>query len=474
MSETQLLNEEVVLAKRELRIVEGAARWRADIQPQPEFGDNLRDWMAAQKLKNTDLAKQVGCSPGTIGGWCTGSVPSPEFREKLVAAGYPGGFHYLVWSQDMFLASELVRMRNRKYVDGVDHPSREFYEKYLVKCRMPRVVAQGRGKARTIETLWEEKEFLFGTRVSDVVGIVGDNEVLMDWVAYQGITEAIGEPVLVGSALVEGVLSKVEIRGSYRKIEAWQNKCQQSAVVLDQNRARIRPWSYYSEGELLQFHREAFRNRYAKRDEAGMYGTRAHKLGQAWILYHALQERDQNGVPLIDAIMAPAHFWDSTTTSEVIVPVYLGNEPEEVQNALKALQFFYVSNQLVLVATEELLASLEHGVAGAVDCVCRDKNGKLVLLDWKTSNGVYPKMFNQVSWYCLLWFICHGEWPERAYIVRLDKLTAEVEVRCVYADEATREKRIQNALNVLTVYRGNEELESDLAAQEAEREKSFK
>lgn len=463
---TQQLEEAVDLSKPERRIYEGGSYWRPEIQPQPEFGRALCEWMAAEKLSNKALAERVGCSDGTISSWRNGNVPSKDMRDALTAAGYPGQFHFLEWSQDMFVSSELVRMKNRNFNAASDHPSREFYEKYLIKCRMPVAVVKGTGKNRVVETGWEEKEFLFTTRVSDVVGcVVGDEEALKDWLAFQMGCELVGEPVLVGIHPTEG---KVEVRGSYRKIEANKRVLTNYTMVLDQRRARIHDMAWYSTQEFLDFHREAWRNRWARRDEAAMFGTRAHKLGQAWIQFHALQIRDSQGIPLIDEILAPVHFWSENSTDETVVPIYLVNEPEPVQQAIKALQYFWVSNKLTLVSTEELVASLEHGVAGAIDCLCRDKAGNLILVDWKTSGGVYPKMFNQVSWYAILCHICRGEWPAAAHIVRLDKETAAVEVRCVYNNEKMRQKRVQNALTVLAAYRGNEDLESDLAAQEAE------
>lgn len=461
--ESALLRDPVEVSKPVRRIYEGNSFWKPEIQPQPQFGEDLRQWISDNKLNFTKVAEKVGCSAATVSKWSQGYVPSPSLRPKLKAAGFNGEFFHLHWSQDMFIRSELVRVKNRNYVDGTDHPDRQFYEKYLVAVRFPEVKAEGKGKARKIETVWGEREFLFSTRVSDVVGcVVGDEEALKDWLAFQALCEAIGEPVLVGIHPVDG---PVEIRGSYRKIDASMKTLGNPTLQLDQTRARIKDWSIYSRMELLQYHREAWRNRWAKRDEAGMFGTRAHKLGQAWIQFHALQIRDHQGIPQIDEIMAPYHFWDDRSAEETIVPVYLGEEPEPVQNALKALQFFWVSNRLTVVSTEELLASLEYGVAGAIDCLARDRHGNLLIVDWKTSGGVYAKMFNQVTWYAILCHICRGEWPARAYIVRLDKLTAEVEVRCVYDNEETRQKRVLNALTVLDAYRGNEELESDLASQ---------
>lgn len=456
----QVLDEPVDVSKRELRVYEGASYWKPEIQPQPDFGQALCDWMKSQKLSNKELAQRVGCSDSTIGSWRSGNVPSKDMREKLVEAGYTGQFHFIPWTQDMFISSELVNKRNPNYNPETDDPEKEFYQKYLVRCRMPVSVGKGTGKNRVVETTWEEKEFLFSTRVSDVVGCVqGDDDSLKDWVAFQGLAEALGEPVLTGIHPVDG---EVEIRGSYRRIYRNKKNLTNPKMVLDTSRGLLKKNLFYSNRDLLEIHERAWHRRWAKRNEAGLLGTRAHFLGQAWIQFHALQARDYQGIPQIDLIYAPRHFWYANTDDETIEAKPLANEPKEVQKAIEALQFFWVSNRLTVVSTEELFASLVYGVAGAVDCLCHDKDGNLLLLDWKTSGGIYPKMFNQVTWYAILCHICRGEWPQRAYVVRLDKVTAAVEVLCVYDNEKTRKKRVANAFVVLEAYRGNEELELEL------------
>lgn len=443
-------------------VSEGYTRWSREIQPQPQFGTSLTNWMEANRFEPVGLAEKLGCTAPTVRKWMLGSVPAKEGRDKLRELGFSEDFWPLKWSQDMFVSSELVQMKNSHWADGMD-PDRQLIDKYMIQAKVPKVVARGRGKNRTIERTEEVCEFLFGTRVSDVCEIISKGEALTDWTVCQGFAELIGEPVLQGTAMVDGVMSAVEIRGTWRKLKRWERKCTQSKIVLDSSRARIRDWSLYSVGELLEFHREAFHAKYSKRNEAGELGTQAHKLGQAWIQYHALQDRDEAGHPLIDRIRAPQHFWDKSSDSEEIVDVWLGHEREEVQNAIKALQSFWIANELVLITTEELLADLVYGVAGAVDCVVRDKHGKLVILDWKTSNGVYSSMFVQVTWYARLWCLCHGEMPDRAYIVRLDKLTAAVQVVPVFDTPEKRDRRMSMAICAIELLRHNEDANSEIS-----------
>jgi len=146
-------------------------------------------------------------------------------------------------------------------------------------------------------------------------------------------------------------------------------------------------------------------------------------------------------------VRASAWFWDPKVRSSEIYEVDLYFEPAEVCNALKALQAFMLENKaLEVVATEELLADVVNGVAGAVDCIVRDHFGDLIFLDWKTSGGVYPPMLLQLAWYARLWWLCRGVMPKRAYIVRLDKATADVEVVPAWETEEQRQRLLEAAL----------------------------
>jgi len=51
-----------------------------------------------------------------------------------------------------------------------------------------------------------------------------------------------------------------------------------------------------------------------------------------------------------------------------------------------------------MIATEVVIKNQEHGYGGTADCIA-EKNGKLVLIDWKTSKDVYPEQYLQLSAY---------------------------------------------------------------------------
>lgn len=57
---------------------------------------------------------------------------------------------------------------------------------------------------------------------------------------------------------------------------------------------------------------------------------------------------------------------------------------------------------------------------GSPDLVCYDHNGKLAVVDWKTSRAVYPQYAVQLGIYARL-LQAHNYPVEAAYVVRLDK-----------------------------------------------------
>lgn len=450
-----------VVPKPKVRLLDKYQKWSQGLPEQPEFGAALAGWMRENGLSAERLAILCDCKPETVKRWLRGSVPNGDSQERLRDAGFEGEFYPARWRNEWFISSELVEVENKFWRPGQDEKKQRL-QKYLIRARMPVQKATGRGSKRVVEEVWEEVELLIPTRVSDVIEIISKGDALIDWACCETMAGLIGQPVLHGTYLENGQAVKVEITGTPRKIKSWQAKCLTSKLVWDSSRARIHPWSMYSELELQEFWEKAFAAKYVKRDQAGEYGTRAHKLGQAWILYQDLQDPGQDGFPSIDIIYAPGHFWRDGG-SDLVEAVDIFFEPEPVQNSLAALRAFWIDNFLRVVATEALLCDLENGVAGAVDCVARDRNGGLVLLDWKTSNGVYSSMVIQVCLYVILWELRHPEPIDRAYIVRLDKLSGAFQVVPVFTDLVTKRKRLQTARNCIALMRDNQEINRHLS-----------
>ena len=74
-----------------------------------------------------------------------------------------------------------------------------------------------------------------------------------------------------------------------------------------------------------------------------------------------------------------------------------------VLSAYGAWQDWWQQSRLEIIATEMQLVSKRHKYGGTPDAIGRDPKGRVVLLDWKTSNGVYLDYLLQLAAYQQLW-----------------------------------------------------------------------
>lgn len=130
---------------------------------------------------------------------------------------------------------------------------------------------------------------------------------------------------------------------------------------------------------------------YKVRDQAGSIGTLAHKL----VEYHLLKKE-------VDFL------------SE-----YSKDDQELAQNAFEAFLEWEDSVDLKPVEMEERLVSEWHQFGGTIDLQAY-VNGKFSLVDFKTSNGIYPDHVIQLSAYEKLMTEA-GNAPETKYILHLHK-----------------------------------------------------
>lgn len=79
----------------------------------------------------------------------------------------------------------------------------------------------------------------------------------------------------------------------------------------------------------------------------------------------------------------------------------LEESPVELRSSLTAFKKFTGAYKINPIFSEEILYSLELGIAGTADLVC-ELNGKLTILDWKTSGGFYPGHIVQMAGYDIL------------------------------------------------------------------------
>ena len=113
---------------------------------------------------------------------------------------------------------------------------------------------------------------------------------------------------------------------------------------------------------------------YDKRDAAAESGTLAHSMVEAHI----------NG-------------------KEFVIPDDMPAETiEEAQNAFKSYLSWASMTKLKIVEQEMPMVSEEYQFGGCPDAIGKIK-GELCLVDWKTSNGVYPDYLIQLAAYKQLW-----------------------------------------------------------------------
>lgn len=107
--------------------------------------------------------------------------------------------------------------------------------------------------------------------------------------------------------------------------------------------------------------------------------------------------------------------------------------------AFAAFKEWYATVKLAPVVVEQSMVSNEHQYGGTPDFI-GEFNGTLVVIDWKSSNGVYVEHLLQVAAYAQLWnenqpkrpvtcgYVCHlpkteGRFPPKAKLIALPDLT---------------------------------------------------
>lgn len=160
-------------------------------------------------------------------------------------------------------------------------------------------------------------------------------------------------------------------------------------------------WAYKSGREherLVAQGKEAPRHLYDVVASAGESGTIAHDMIEADIL-----GKDYAPPPNTD-------------------PAVLGR----ACNAFAQFKEWREQTRLEIVATERAYVSEALQFGGTVDAIGRDMRGRIVLVDWKTSGGVYSDMLIQLAAYALLLEECAPEWtPQGFHLLRVAKESAD-------------------------------------------------
>ncbi len=122
---------------------------------------------------------------------------------------------------------------------------------------------------------------------------------------------------------------------------------------------------------------------YESRDKAAELGTIVHEMVEAFI---------RGSIKTTDFV--------DTLSAE---------DAASVLSAFSAFEEWFDSNKFTVVAQEEQLVSEAHKYGGTPDAVAKDGKGRLCLLDWKTSNGVYQDYILQLGAYRILWNEAHPD-----------------------------------------------------------------
>jgi len=101
---------------------------------------------------------------------------------------------------------------------------------------------------------------------------------------------------------------------------------------------------------------------------------------------------------------------------------------KHIKNAILAFLEWTKENKVKFVSAERKVYSKKHGYAGTLDALGY-VNGKLAIVDFKTSSGIYPEMFIQTSAYAQAVNEEDGTEIKDCYIVRVPKDGSEFEVQ---------------------------------------------
>jgi hypothetical protein len=135
-------------------------------------------------------------------------------------------------------------------------------------------------------------------------------------------------------------------------------------------------WAYNRGKEGLEL--------YESRDKAAELGTLVHSMVELYIAHE-------------DYIAPLAALSES--------------DKKQVLSAFSAFQEWFESNKFEVLEQEVQLVSETYRFGGTPDAIASDGKGRLVLLDWKTSDGVYSDHLYQLGAYRLLWDETHPDNP---------------------------------------------------------------
>lgn len=105
----------------------------------------------------------------------------------------------------------------------------------------------------------------------------------------------------------------------------------------------------------------------------------------------------------------------------------IGELRPEVENGFLAFLEWESENITQWVESESTVYSTEHGFAGTLDAVAEMKDGRTLLIDFKSSKGFYDGYGKQISAYAIAYKERTGKDIDGGGVLRLDKVTGNPE-----------------------------------------------
>lgn len=109
-----------------------------------------------------------------------------------------------------------------------------------------------------------------------------------------------------------------------------------------------------------------------------------------------------------------------------VMPEVAEDIAAKARNAYAQFLEWRTNTRIEIIATERTYISELLQFGGTVDAIGKDRNDRIVLVDWKSSNSVYADMLIQLAAYALLLEECAPEWtPQGFHLLRVAKESAD-------------------------------------------------
>lgn len=164
------------------------------------------------------------------------------------------------------------------------------------------------------------------------------------------------------------------------------------------------------------------------KDETADTGTAVHAFNDEWLQAGATEAA-------YDEIKKNYCLPENPTLLEVLQKQARTDKMSDAErnrfyDQMKAYMFdrfvrFWRTAGLTYVGSEIIVGSRKHGFGGRLDILARDRRGRLVLLDFKTSKWISPAYFAQVAAYKQAYEEQHGEKIHRCSIIQCPREWSE-------------------------------------------------